>query len=162
MRTGKVVPRVVIGRQPTTAVSIIKDMVARGAGKVLFTSSIAGPMPDPFEAVYGATKVFLRWFGEALRSELKDTGVGVTVLMPGATETNFFHRADVLDTKIGASDAKHDPAAVAKAAFDALQAGRDKVVPGLKNKVMSTVTEALPNKAAAALHRSLSKPGSAN
>ena len=74
-------------------------MVARGSGKLLFTSSIAATMPDPFEAVYGATKAFLRWFGEALREELKDKGVGVTVLMPGVTGTNFFQRAEMMDTR---------------------------------------------------------------
>lgn len=140
---------------------VVKDMAARDFGKILFTSSIASSMPDPFEAIYGATKMFLRWFGEALRSELKDTGVTVTVLMPGPTETDFFRRAEMLDTKIGASDSKDDPAAIAKAGLDALQSGSDKVVPLLKNKVMSAVTEALPDKAAAALHRGLSKPGSA-
>ena len=141
---------------------LVQEMVARGSGKILFTSSVASSMPDPFEAVYGATKVFLRWFGDALRSELRDTGVGVTVLMPGPTETDFFNRAGMLDTKIGASNSKDDPALVAKAAFDALQSDQDKVTPTVKNKVMSAVTELLPDKAAAALHRGLSKPGSAN
>ena len=140
---------------------IVKDMVTRGSGKLLFTSSIAATMPDPFEAVYGATKVFLRWFGEALRNELKDTGVGVTVLMPGVTETNFFNRADMMDTKAGASSSKDDPAVVAKAAFDALQADSDKVLPKLKNKVLGTIAEALPDALAAQVHRGMSKPGSA-
>ena len=72
---------------------VVRDMVARGSGKILITSSIASTMPDPFEAVYGATKTFLQSFALALRNELKDTGVSVTSLMPGPTETNFFHRA---------------------------------------------------------------------
>jgi uncharacterized protein len=140
---------------------VLKDMVARDHGKLLFTSSIAATMPDPFEAVYGSTKVFLRWFGEALRNELKDTGVGVTVLMPGVTETNFFNRAEMLDTKAGASDKKDDPADVAKAAYKALQQDRDKVLPLAKNKIMGGVADALPDTAAAAVHRGMSKPGSA-
>lgn len=140
---------------------VAQDMVARASGKILFTSSIASSMPDPFEAVYGASKMFLRWFGDALRNELKGTGVGVTVLMPGVTDTNFFARAEMLDTKVGASKGKDDPSVVAKAAFDALLADQDKVTPTLKNKVMSAVTELLPDKAAAALHRRISKPGSA-
>ncbi|MBB3694819.1 SDR family oxidoreductase [Sphingomonas sp. BK580] len=140
---------------------VLKDMVARDAGRVLFTSSIAATMPDPFEAVYGATKVFLRWFGEALRNELKDTGVTVTVLMPSVTNTNFFNRAEMMDTKAGASGSKDDPAVVAKAGFDALMAGDDKVVPTLKNKVMGAIADALPDKVAAQVHRGMSEPGSA-
>ncbi len=141
---------------------ILKDMVAKGRGKLLFTSSVEASMPDPFEAIYGSTKVFLRWFGESLRSELKDTGVGVTILMPGVTDTNFFNRAEMLDTKAGAMEGKDDPAVVAKAAFEALQAGKDKIVPTVKNKVMSAVAEALPEPLVAAAHRAFSKPGSAN
>lgn len=141
---------------------VLKDMVARRSGKLLFTSSVEASMPDPFEAIYGSTKVFLRWFGESLRSELKDTGVGVTILMPGVTDTNFFNRAEMLDTKAGAMEGKDDPAVVAKAAFEALQAGKDKVVPTVKNKVMSAVAEALPEPLVAVAHRAFSKPGSAN
>ena len=140
---------------------VLKDMVARDSGKLLFTSSIAATMPDPFEAVYGGTKVFLRWFGEALRNELKDTGVTVTVLMPGVTDTNFFNRAEMLDTKAGAMKNKDDPATVAQAAYDALMSGDDKVIPTIKNKVMGAVADVLPDKTAAQLHRGLSEPGSA-
>ena len=140
---------------------VVQDMAARGSGKLLFTSSIAATMPDPFEAVYGSTKMFLRWFGEALREELKGTGVTVTVLMPGVTDTNFFNRAEMLDTKAGASDSKDDPAAVAKAGFDALMADKDKVLPLLKNKVMGTVADLLPDTLGAKVHRGMSEPGSA-
>jgi len=138
---------------------VLKDMVARDAGRILFTSSIAATMPDPFEAVYGGTKVFLRWFGEALRNELKDTSVSVTVLMPSMTDTNFFNRAEMMDTKAGQAK-KDDPATVAKAGFDALMADKDKVIPTLKNKVMGTAADLMPDAAAAQLHRGLSEPGS--
>lgn len=140
---------------------VLKDMVARDSGKLLFTSSIAATHPDSFEAVYGATKVFLRWFGEALRNELKDTGVGVTVLMPSVTETNFFERADMMDTNAGTAENKDDPADVAKAAFEALMADKHKVVPTLKNKVMGALADVTPAPVGAALHRALSEPGSA-
>ena len=126
----------------------------------MFTSSVAATMPDPFEAVYGGTKVFLRWFGEALHEELKDTGVSVTVLMPSMTETNFFKRAEMMDTKAGTTDGKDDPAVVAKAGFDAMMAGKDKVTPTLKNKIMGAVADLLPDTAAAKVHRGLSEPGS--
>lgn len=139
---------------------VLEDMVARDSGRILFTSSIAATMPDPFEAVYGGTKVFLRWFGEALHNELKDTDVGVTVLMPGVTNTNFFNRAEMLDTKAGASDKKDDPSMVAKAGYDALMAGKDKVVSGFKNKIMAAIADALPDRVAAQVHRGMSEPGS--
>jgi short-subunit dehydrogenase len=140
---------------------VLPAMVARDAGKLLFTSSIAATMPDPFEAVYGATKMFLRWFGEALRNELKDSNVGVTVLMPGVTETNFFNRADMMDTKAGTAENKDDPRDVAKAAFQALESDKDKVLPLLKNKVMGAIADALPDTVAAQIHSGMSKPGSA-
>lgn len=139
---------------------VLKDMAARNRGKILLTSSIASTMPDPFEAVYGATKVFLRWFGEALHNEMKDSNVSVTVLLPGVTDTNFFNRADMMDTKAGQTSQKDDPAVVAKAAFAALQAGTDKVTPTLKNKIMGVVADMLPDKVAAQVHRGISKPGS--
>lgn len=141
---------------------VLKDMVARGQGRILFTSSIAGTMPAPFEAVYGASKAFLTSFAQAIRNELKDTGVTITALMPGATETNFFHRAGMEDTKIGSSE-KDDPAEVAKEGFEALMAGKDHVVAGsFKNKVQATAAHVLPDPAVANMHRQMSEPGSAN
>ena len=139
---------------------VLKDMVGRGRGKILFTSSIAATMPDPFEAVYGGTKVFLRWFGESLRNELKDTGVGVTVLMPSVTDTNFFARAEMLDTRAGQMKKKDDPAVVAKAAFDGLMVDKDRVIPTLKNKAMAAGAEMMSDTVAAQVHRGLSEPGS--
>src|SRR3954470_7163206 len=85
-----------------------RDMRARGRGRILITGSVAGFMPGTFQAVYGGTKAFLNSFAFALRNELQDTGVTVTCLMPGATETEFFERADMLDTKVG-QEAKDDP-----------------------------------------------------
>lgn len=140
---------------------VLKDMVAMGRGRVLFTSSIAGAMPAPFEAVYGASKAFLTSSAQAVRNELKDSGVTITVLMPGATETEFFHRAGMDDTKLG--QAKKDNAAdVARQAFEALMAGKDHIVAGsAKNKVMATAGHVLPDSVMADLHRKQSEPGSA-
>jgi short-subunit dehydrogenase len=140
--------------------AVLKEMVARERGKILFTSSIAATMPDPFEAVYGGTKVFLRCFGESLRNELKDTGVGVTVLMPSVTDTDFFRRAEMMDTKAGQMENKDDPAIVAKAAFDGLMADKDRVIPTLKNKAMAAGAELMSDTGAAESHRKLSEPGS--
>lgn len=140
---------------------IAKDMAARGAGKILFTASIAGSMPTPYEAVYGATKAFVRSLSQSLREELKDSGVSVTALMPGATETEFFERAGAQDTKLGVSE-KDDPAEVAKEGFDALMAGKDHVVAGsFKNKVQAAAGYVLPDPLVAKAHASQSAPGSA-
>ncbi len=140
---------------------IVKEMVARGQGRILFTASIAGTMPTPYETVYGATKAFVRSLSQGLREELKDTGVTVTALMPGATETDFFHRAGADETKLGAGK-KDDAAQVAKDGFDALMAGKDHVVAGsLKNKLQAAAGYVLPDPVVASQHAKLSEPGSA-
>jgi len=140
---------------------ISRDMVARKQGRILFTSSIASFMPSPFEAVYGASKAFIQSFAESLRTELKDVGITVTSLLPGPTETNFFHRADMDDTKVG-RDEKDDPAQVAKQGFDALMAGEEKVIAGSpKNKLFDVMGRFLPERVKSAFHRRLSEPDSA-
>lgn len=140
---------------------VAKDMIARGQGRILFTSSIAATMPAPFEAVYGASKAFLQSFSQGLRNELKDTAITVTALMPGATETNFFHRADMDDTKVGAGK-KDSAAEVAREGFEALMAGKDHIVAGsFKNKAQATAAHVIPDPAVAEMHRSMSEPGSA-
>jgi short-subunit dehydrogenase len=137
---------------------VLPAMVARGEGRILFTSSIAATMPAPFEAVYGASKAFLYSFAEALRNELKDKGVTVTALMPGPTETNFFHRAGMDDTPVG-EQKKDDPSEVARQGFEALMAGKDHVVAAsLKTKLMGAANEVLPETAKAEQHRHLSEP----
>ena len=139
---------------------VLPDMVARNKGKILFTSSVAAVMPSPFEAVYGATKAFLLLFAESLASELKDTDVTVTAILPGPTETDFFHRAEMDDTKAG-TDPKDDAADVAKRAYEALMAGTGKAYVGsFKNKVMGLLADLLPDDVGAAAHRKLSEPGS--
>ena len=139
---------------------MVRDMVSRGAGRILFTSSIAAEMPAPFLAVYGASKAFVQSFSEALRNELSDTGVTVTALQPGATDTNFFERAGMQDTKVAVSE-KDDPAEVARQGFEAMMAGKGHVVAGsFKNKVQSTVAQVLPEGVKAQQHRKQTEPGS--
>ncbi len=141
---------------------IVKDMVARGQGRILFTSSIVSQMPSPFQAVYAASKAFVHSFSEAIRNELKDSGVTVTALMPGATETNFFHRAGLDDTKVG-TEKKDDPAEVAKQGFEALMAGKDSVLAeSLKTKIQGTISQLLPDTVTAEQNRKLNQPGSAH
>jgi short-subunit dehydrogenase len=141
---------------------VLPDMVARNAGQVLFTSSIASMMPGTYQAVYNASKSFVQSFAEALRAELKDTGVTVTSLMPGPTDTNFFDRADMRDTKVGAGE-KDDPAVVAKQGFEAMRKDREKVVAGsLKTRVQGAASKVMPDRAKAEMHRRMAEPGSAD
>ncbi|MFI5934140.1 SDR family NAD(P)-dependent oxidoreductase [Actinoplanes sp. NPDC051494] len=140
---------------------VLPGMVARAEGRVLFTSSIASMMPGTYQAVYNASKSFVQSFAEALRAELKDTGVTVTALMPGPTDTNFFHRAEMDDTRVGAGT-KDDPAVVAEQGIAALFDGKEKVVGGsLKTKVQATASKVMPDAAKAELHRRMAEPGSA-
>ena len=140
---------------------VLRDMVAVDEGRVLVTSSIAATMPGAFQAVYNASKSFLQSFTEALQNELKDTGVTLTLLMPGPTETDFFERADMADdTKVGTSR-KDDPAQVAQQGFEALMAGKARVVGGgLKTKVQEAAGKAMPDRLKAAMHRRMAEPGS--
>lgn len=138
----------------------LRDMTARGEGRVLVTSSIASTMPGSFQAVYNASKSFLQSFTEALQDELKDTGVTLTALMPGPTDTNFFHRADMDDTPVGQGP-KDDPAAVAHQGFSALMDGEGKLVAGsLKTKVQGAANSVLPDRLKAAVHRKMAEPTS--
>ncbi len=135
-------------------------MRERRGGRILITGSIAGFMPGTFQAVYNASKAFIDSFSWALRNELKDTGVTVTCLMPGPTDTDFFARAGLLDTKMGAGR-KDDPADVARAGFDAMMAGEGDVVAGLKNKVQAALAAVTPSSVLAEQHRKMAEPGSA-
>jgi short-subunit dehydrogenase len=138
---------------------IAGDMRARNSGKILITGSIAGFMPGSFQAVYNGTKAFIDSFSFALRNELQDTDVTVTCLMPDATETEFFRRADMLDTKVG-QDEKDDPADVAKAGFEAMLNGEGDVVSGWKNKVQAAMANVTPASRLAEQHRKMAEPGS--
>ncbi|HEY0544798.1 MAG TPA: SDR family NAD(P)-dependent oxidoreductase [Pyrinomonadaceae bacterium] len=157
--------RYVIDTNVTGTVYLIqkvgRDMRARGQGRILITGSIAGFMPGTYQAVYNGTKAFLDSFSFALRAELKDTGVTVTCLMPGATETEFFERADMLDTKVGAQE-KDDPADVARTGFDAMMKGEGDVVSGWMNKLRSAIALVTPSSVLAEQHRAMAEPGSAN
>jgi short-subunit dehydrogenase len=140
---------------------ILQDMIARGKGRILFTSSIASTMPGAFNAVYNASKAFVQSFAQAIRNELKDTGITVTALMPGPTDTEFFHRADMDDTKVGAGE-KDDPAQVAREGYEALMAGKDHVIAGsFKNKLQATMAHILPDTVLAEMHRSEAEHGTA-
>ena len=141
---------------------VVKHMLDRGAGRILFTSSIAGTMPTPLEAVYGASKAFVLSFSKSLRAELKDTGITVTALQPGPTDTNFFHRAGMDDTKVG-SEGKYsnDPSEVAQQGYDALMAGEDHVFSSsMKTKVQGEVGKFMPESVKAKLHQKQAEPKS--
>jgi short-subunit dehydrogenase len=135
------------------------QMREANSGRILVTGSIAGFMPGSFQAVYNATKAFIDSFCLALRNELRDTQVSVTCLMPGATDTRFFERAGMLDTKVG-QDEKDDPADVAKAGYEAMMNGEGDIVSGWKNKVQASLANITPAGMLAEQHRKMAEPGS--
>jgi uncharacterized protein len=139
---------------------VARDMRNRRQGKILITGSIAGFMPGSFQAVYNGTKAFIDSFAAALRNELKDTGVTVSCLMPGPTDTEFFARAGMLDTQVATED-KADPATVARIGFDAMMDGEADVVAGLKNKLQAIMSKITPSEVLAEQHRKIAEPGSA-
>lgn len=137
---------------------IVRDMVDRGEGRILFTASIAGIMPGPFESVYSASKAFIRSFGEGLRNELAEKNIVVTVLMPGPTDTDFFHRANMDNTPAGQMT-KDDPALVASQAIDALMADKHAVIGGgLKNRLETSAVRIFPDPVKARAHRTQTEP----
>jgi uncharacterized protein len=138
---------------------IARSMVSRGEGRILITGSIAGYMPGTFQAVYNGSKAFIDSFSLALRNELKDTGVTVTCLMPGPTDTDFFERADLLDTRVG-TQKKASAAQVAKVGFQAMLDGDSDVVAGLKNKLQVAMAGITPKETLAEKHRKMAEPGS--
>ena len=140
---------------------VLAGMIKRGRGHILVTGSIVGYIPGPYSAVYNATKAFIDNFTEALRSELETSGVILTTLMPGPTDTEFFARANMLDTKIGADQDKADPAAVARDGWNALMAGRGHIVSGLANRLQAMGSGLLPQAVLAKMYRDEALPGSA-
>lgn len=141
----------------------VRHMVSNGSGKILITSSIAAEMPAPLEAVYGASKAFDLSFAKALNYELKDSGITVTALQPGPTDTDFFRRAHMEDTKVG-SEGKHtnDPAEVAEQGYDALMNGKDHVfASSFKTKAQGGLSKFMPESVKAAMHEKQAEPKSA-
>src|SRR3954467_5030311 len=136
------------------------EMRQANSGRILITGSIAGFTPGSFQAVYNASKAFLNSFSFALREELRDTRVTVTCLMPGATESEFFERADMMDTAVGTAK-KDDAAEVARTGFDAMMKGEGDIVTGLKNKLQSSVANVTPAGVLAKQHRKMAEPGTA-
>src|SRR3712207_1373540 len=136
-------------------------MIRRPPRSTLFPYTTLFRSPGTFHAVYNASKSFTQSFALALREELKDTGVTVTSLMPGPTETEFFERADMLDTRVGASDKKDDPADVARQGFEAMTDGEERVVAGSPmTKLQGHGSRLLPDRAKAKAHRAMAEPGS--
>ena len=137
-----------------------RRMRARGAGRILITGSIAGYMPGSFHAVYNASKAFLDNFAYALGNELKESGVTVTCLMPGITDTAFFERAGLEDTGMGTTDKKADAADVARQGYEAMLKGESGIVTGAMNKLQAKMAGVTPQPALAESHRKMAKPGS--
>jgi short-subunit dehydrogenase len=139
---------------------VLPAMVEAGQGRLLVTSSIAAAAPGPYHATYAASKAFVHSFAEALRHELKDTGVTVTSLMPGPTDTEIFERGDLTGTRLDESEKDH-PDDVARSAYEALMAGKDAVVTGgLRNRAQVAAGRLLPDRVAAAVAGRQAEPGS--
>lgn len=138
------------------------DMVKRGRGKILITASVAGTMPTPLQAVYGATKAFDLSFAASLRHELRDTGVSVTAVLPGPTDTEFFDRAGGADTKAAEIAEQNSPADVAKQGFEALMSGKDRVyaATSIGTKLQGMASRFIPEGVKASLHQKMATPGS--
>jgi short-subunit dehydrogenase len=136
----------------------LKDMVSRNSGKILNVASIAGKVPGPYQAVYHGTKAFVHSFNEAVRNEIKDTNVTLTSLLPGATDTDFFEKADMLESKIVQEGQLGDAAEVAKDGYEALMAGKDMIVSGFKNKVQVALSNVIPDSMAAENMRKTQEP----
>ena len=117
----------------------LQDMVARGSGRILNLSSVASKVPGPWQSVYHGTKAFVQSFTEAVRSEVKDTGVVVTALLPGPTATDFFNKAGMTESKIVQEGKLYDAADVARDGYKALMSGDDMVVSGMMNKLQVTL-----------------------
>jgi short-subunit dehydrogenase len=139
---------------------VVRQMVPRGAGRILFTASIAGEMVAPREAVYAASKAFVLSFAHSLRYELKDTGVSVTALQPGPTDTDFFHRAGMDDTQAGSEGKKEsNPADVAREGYDALMAGKDHVyAASFKTKLEGALANFVPGEVKGKMHDDMARP----
>ena len=136
---------------------VLKDMVARNEGKILQLASIASQLPGPWQAVYHATKAYVLSFTEALISELKDSAVTITALQPGATDTDFFNKAEMQESKI--LDTKlSDPVKVAKDGYEALMSGDDKIVSGFKNKAMVGMSNVMPESMVAEQMNKMQEP----
>ncbi|EDL48064.1 SDR family oxidoreductase [Erythrobacter sp. SD-21] len=133
-------------------------MRAANSGRILVTGSIVDDIPGPFNLVYNSTKAFVDDFCVGLSNELNDSNVVVSCLLPGLTDTQFFERADMQETYVGRSDAKADPAKVAKDGYDALLKGETQEVSGLLNKVQHAFAGVLPDELLAQLHRMAAKP----
>lgn len=123
----------------------LKDMIGRNEGKILQLASLVSKYPSPLQAVYAASKAFVLSFTEALINEVKDTGITITALMPGATDTDFFHKADATDTVTYREMELSNPADVAADGYKALMAGQSKIVSGFKNKMMAAMTNVMPD-----------------
>ncbi|WP_332814334.1 SDR family NAD(P)-dependent oxidoreductase [Ramlibacter sp.] len=137
---------------------VVRGMVARGRGRVLLTGSVAGFPPGSLHAVYNGSKAFVDAFAHALRNEIRDSGVTVTLLIPGPTDTDFFERAHFADTRAGSRQKKDDPSYVARLGFDAMLRGEADVVTGWRNDLQVATSKVAPAQTVVQVHRKIAEP----
>jgi len=147
-----------IGSYITLTSCFLQDMLQRGSGKILNVGSIAGEAPGPLQAVYHGTKAFVNTWSSSIWYELKDKNIHVSLLLPGATDTDFFNKADMNSSRMVQEMPLSDPAAVAKDGYDALMSGDDKVISGFRNKVQVGLANLQPDSMAAASMYKQQKP----
>jgi uncharacterized protein len=136
----------------------LQDMLKKGRGRILNLSSIASKAPGPLNSVYHGTKAFVQSFTQAIASEVKDKGITVTALLPGATDTDFFNKADMQQSKVAKEGELSDAKKVAQDGYDALMSGSNMVVSGFKNKVKVALSNILSDKAVAKKTRKEQSP----
>jgi len=137
----------------------LNDMVKRGDGKILQLASVVSKAASPLMAVYAGTKAFVYNFTQSLINELKDTpGVTMTALLPGATDTDFFHKAGAENMSVVTEGKLADPTDVAKEGYEALMNGDTKVIAGMKNKLNAAMGNLMPDEVIAAQSRRQNEP----
>lgn len=136
----------------------LREMVERGSGRIMNVSSIASKVPGPYQAVYHGTKAFVQSFTEAVRSEVKDSGVTVTALLPGATDTDFFNKAEMNESKVVQEGKLDDPKQVAEDGYNALMNGDDMVISGFKNKIQVGMANVTPDAKVADMMKKQQEP----
>ena len=131
----------------------LKNMIMKKKGKILNMASLAAFQPGPLMSIYYSTKAFILHFSESIANELKGSGVSVTVLCPGQTRTNFQKKVSSKEKKINFNFSTAEE--VAKYGYNAMMNGKTIAIPGIINKILSTIHRFIPRSLATKLMRKI-------